>query len=283
MNTSVTPSITAGDPAEYQRQMERVSAFAPRVHIDIADGTMSPVHLTSIDEIWWPGTVRADIHVMYKRPLEHLPALIALQPQLIIVHAEGEGSYFEFAEACHHHGIETGIALLQTTPVEQIKGGLDLIDHVLVFSGDLGHFGGKANPALLSKVKLLKQLKPQLEIGWDGGVNLQNAAALAKAGVEVLNTGGYIQQADDPQSAYEELMAKANSFASAPAPTAPASAPSPATEAQASAPEVAEPQAPTEHHDLPMSRPISVLTSRTADRGRGATGIPVRRLNVEQR
>ena len=282
MNVSVCPSITAGDPAEYQRQMERVAVFAPRVHIDIADGSLSPVHLTSVDEIWWPGGVRADIHVMIKRPLEHLPALIGLQPQLIILHAESEGSYYDFAQACHQHGIETGIALMQTTPVEKIKAGLDLIDHVLVFSGDLGRFGGKANPALLSKVKALKALKPQLEIGWDGGVNAQNAAAIARAGVEVLNTGGAVHQADSPQDAYEQLMAKANGLAqTAPLAAQPDLAQDHIAQVLASAPVVAESAQP-EHHDLPMNRPISVMTTRPANRGRDAS-IPVRRLNIEHR
>ncbi len=207
MNATVCPTITASDAATYGRQIEKVASFATRIHIDLSDGSLAPSVLVRPDEIWWPGGVRADIHVMYKYPLDSIDALVALQPQLIILHAEAAGDFAAFAAVARRHGIETGIALLQTTPVEAIKAGLDFIDHVLVFSGSLGQFGGKANPALMSKVRALKELKPQLEIGWDGGINAQNSPVLARSGVEVLNTGGFIQNADNPESAYNQLVA----------------------------------------------------------------------------
>lgn len=210
MAATITPTITAADNDSYRRQIELVASFATRLHIDVSDGTLAPNVLLAASDLWWPGGVRADIHVMSKRPLDHLSTLISLQPQLIIVHAESSGSFADFAEACHRHGIETGVALLQATPVETIAPALDMVDHVLVFSGDLGKFGGKADPALLPKVKALKQLKPQLEIGWDGGINEQNIGALAKAGVEVLNTGGAIHDAHNPASAYRRLYARLN-------------------------------------------------------------------------
>ena len=59
--------------------------------------------------------------------------------------------------------------------------------------------------SLLDKVKLLRQLKPQLEIGWDGGINNTNARSLASGGVDVLNVGGFIQHAADPRLAYGML------------------------------------------------------------------------------
>lgn len=258
MNVSICPTITASDAATYQQQIERVATFATRLHIDLSDGTLAPSTLVPVDQVWWPGGVRADIHVMYKRPLEHLPALIALQPQLIVLHAEGEGSFVDFAEAAHHHGIETGVALLQTTPVETIKAGLEFIDHVVVFSGDLGKHGGKANPALLSKVKALKALKPQLEIAWDGGVNAQNASALARAGVEVLNVGGFIHGADDPEAAYRSIEAALGQGA---APAA-HSAPQPQSSTAVVQDAAEEPQSPA---------------PRPAARPRASTAAPVRR------
>jgi ribulose-phosphate 3-epimerase len=205
MSSQICPTIDAEDAQTYQAQIERVAPFVTRLHIDVADGSMTPNVLVAPADVWWPGGVRADIHVMYRQPMEHLPALMALGPQLIILHAEAEGDFIRFAEELHRHGIETGIALLPETPVEAILPGLSVIDHVLVFSGNLGNFGGVADFALLEKVQQLKALKPQLEIGWDGGVTDQTAAKLAQGGVEVLNVGGFIQNASDPQVAYATL------------------------------------------------------------------------------
>jgi len=204
-SATICPTIDAADAAEFEAQIKHVAMVAPRLHIDVADGSMTPNSLVPIADVWWPGGMRADIHVMQKRPLEHLPALIALGPQLVILHAEAEGDFLGFAETLHHHGIETGVALLPETPVETIVPGLDVIDHVLIFSGNFGSFGGTADLGLLEKVRQLRQLKPQLEIGWDGGVNDTNVRQLAEASVDVLNAGGFIQKAGDPEAAYATL------------------------------------------------------------------------------
>lgn len=208
MAVSVCPTITTDDPEVFARQVELTLTYAHRIHIDIADGTFTPNRLIDIEDVWWPGGVRADLHVMYQNPFEHMEALISLRPQLIIVHAESDGDFMEFATVCHHHGIEVGIALLPETPVEAIMPALDIIDHVLIFSGHLGHFGGHADMSLLGKAQQLRQLKPQLEIGWDGGVNDKNVRALSLGGVDVINAGGYLHGAMAPKTAYLKLLSE---------------------------------------------------------------------------
>ncbi len=74
MTASIVPTIDATTADEFRVQIERVAGFAVRLHIDVADGEMTPAALVPINDIWWPGAVRTDIHVMYKRPMEHLPA-----------------------------------------------------------------------------------------------------------------------------------------------------------------------------------------------------------------
>ncbi|HEY1835563.1 MAG TPA: hypothetical protein VGG13_01955 [Candidatus Saccharimonadales bacterium] len=204
--TDICPTITTNELHAYRTQMERIAGFAHRVHIDLADGEFTPNKLLPIDQVWWPGGMRADLHVMYRRPFEYLDALIALGPQLIIVHAEAEGDFPTFVEKMHHHGIEAGVALLPQTAVETVKPALQLIDHVLIFSGNLGYQGGsQVDFALLDKIKVIKSLKPTIEIGWDGGVNDQNIKQLVAGGVEVVNVGGFIQKAPDAEKAYLEL------------------------------------------------------------------------------
>jgi ribulose-phosphate 3-epimerase len=201
---SVCPTITTSEPEKYRQQIEQTLEYAARIHIDLADGSFTGNKLTTVENAWWPGGVRADLHVMYTRPFEHTDAMIALGPQLIIVHAEAEGDFVAFADLVHRHGIEAGVALLPETPVETIAPALPFIDHVLIFSGNLGHFGGHANLKLLDKVTKLKELKPTLEIGWDGGVSDHNAKQLADGGVDVLNAGGYLH-GHDPAKAYATL------------------------------------------------------------------------------
>lgn len=204
---SICPTVLAREPHEFREQMERIGPFATRIQIDIADGEFAPVTTVGAETLWWPRNVGVDIHVMYQRPAESIDSLIALKPAMIILHAEAEGAFVAMAQRLRQNHIKVGIALLPMTAPEVIRPALDYIDHVLLFSGDLGNFGGTANLSLLKKIPSLRSMKQSIEIGWDGGVNDRNAAELAAAGVDVLNTGGFIQKAPNPGVAYAKLVA----------------------------------------------------------------------------
>ena len=201
----ICPTVTAYDPHEYREQMERVELFAKRVHIDLMDGHFAPTKSPDLKHVWWPDAVVADIHLMFTRPLPHLPQLIKLRPHLVIIHAEADVDHAQFAKDLRRVGIRAGLALLHGTPPSRVKNIAKNFDHLLVFSGHLGYHGGQADLKLLDKVKELRGLNPQAEIGWDGGITDQNAEQLVAAGVDVLNVGGFVQAAREPETAYAKL------------------------------------------------------------------------------
>lgn len=201
----ICPTVLAQTSEEYAAQLARTQPFGVRLQLDITDGVFAPVKTVGIDGLRWPKGVQADIHMMYKSPVTHIKKLVRLKPHMVIVHAEASGNFVNFARVLHKFGIKVGVALLPQTQVNTVEPALDHIDHILIFSGDLGHFGGTANLALLQKARAAKLLKPSVEIGWDGGVNEDNAHFLAEGGVDVLNVGGFIQKASDPAVAYAKL------------------------------------------------------------------------------
>jgi ribulose-phosphate 3-epimerase len=202
----VCPTVLATDAEEYSVQMKRAAAFAPRIQIDLMDGDFAQPKSIDIEKIWWPEDVTADIHLMYRNPGDYLDGLIKLAPSLVIIHAEASVDHKAFAEKLHAAAISAGICLLADTPIGKIKDIIDEFDHVLVFGGKLGSFGGNADLAQLEKARQAIELKPSLEIGWDGGVNDVIAKQLADGGIDVLNAGGFIQKAEDPKAAYEKLV-----------------------------------------------------------------------------
>lgn len=203
--TAICPTVTAYDPHEYREQMERIASFVRRVHIDLMDGRFAPTKSPGPMYVWWPDNVKADIHLMYERPLPQLSMLIKLRPHTVIIHAEADVDHAHFAASLRRVGIRAGLALLSETPVENVEGLLKKFDHVLIFSGRLGYHGGRADLGLLDKVRRAKEFYPDIEIGWDGGINDQNIRALMDAGVDVLNVGGFIAGADDQKAAYAKL------------------------------------------------------------------------------
>lgn len=201
----ICPTVTEYDLHAYRERMEQLEKFAERVHIDLMDGQLAPTVSPPLSAIWLPKAAIADIHLMYQNPANQLDQLIRLKPSLVVIHAEANVDHAAFAAALKAAGIKAGLALLQDTTVESVSGRLEAFDHALVFSGDLGKHQGKADLGLLDKVRDIRGRFPGIEIGWDGGVNDQNAAQLVEAGVDVLNAGGFIAGAAEPEEAYAKL------------------------------------------------------------------------------
>lgn len=206
----IAPSITVETAEEFKAAVERIQPFAQRVHIDISDGEFAPTFLLGEGQLWWPKEWIVDIHAMVSRPAEHLQALIAMKPNLIVFHAETGQNLTPILNEIKKYGIKAGVALQRPTVPSTVSAAIENADHVQVFSGDLGHYGGTASLMQLEKVRLIKAINPNVEIGWDGGVTIDNAYTLTQGGVDVLNTGSAIAGAPDPAAAYATLVQEIN-------------------------------------------------------------------------
>lgn len=203
----IVPTVTAASQSEYERQLTRIKPFATRLHIDLMDGDFAPTTSLPLEEVRLLDGLIADVHLMYRDPSVCIDRLVELQPNLVIIHAEARGDFASLASKLHAGGIKVGLALLPDTEVKTIEPAIAMLDHVLIFSGNLGHQGGSwANPNLLVKIDQLRRLDKDIEIGWDGGVNDENAKALSQAGIQVLNVGGYIQNSVEPEKVYNKLV-----------------------------------------------------------------------------
>ena len=204
MAKTVVPAVLATTPQEYKERLERVK-FAPRVHLDFADGVFAPTKTIGLAQAYLP-EAEADLHLMLQRPGDQLETIISLHPQLVIIHAEAEVDFGAFFARLTELGIKTGLAVLPQTSISDAAQKLEQVDHLLVFAGDLGHYGGAMQPANLEKIAQAKQIKPALEVSVDGGVNDTNAAQVLAAGADVLISGSYIQNASRPRQAWQKLQ-----------------------------------------------------------------------------
>lgn len=202
----VCPAILAEDENQYRQQMEGIAGFAHRIQIDLTDGKFAPNQTIKPDEAWWPVGIKADFHLMYQDPFPAIKQILEHQAHMIIVHAEASGSFDTIAQYCKQRGVKIGVALLPKTGPQTILSALPKIDHVLVFSGTLGSYGGHADLDLLHSVRYLKNHKPELEIGWDGGINDQNISHLASQGVDVFDVGGFIVNSENPEKSFRKLQ-----------------------------------------------------------------------------
>lgn len=205
---SIVPAVLTNNKADYRTQIERINTFTRRVQIDVTDGIFVPTETLDITNIWWPKNWQADLHMMVANPSQHLDTILKLAPSLCIFHAEASENLLSLFEELKAHDIKTGLALLPSTYPGAVKEYIDAVDHVLIFAGQLGVQGSQADLMQMEKIPLIRNMKPELEIGWDGGANLSNIRALAHADLDVINVGSAISTAPNPSEVYEQMVAE---------------------------------------------------------------------------
>ncbi len=206
--TQVVPTITAETPQDFAREIEKLS-FAPRLHIDIADGDFAPSQTVNLNQVYWDDDKIIDLHLMLRKPIEWLHQIVALKPNLVIFHAESDDAYENLPKIREHlakFGIKFGVAILPETQVKNVQDIIDIADQVLIFGGHLGYQGGTADLKQLEKAEQVREINPVCEIAWDGGANTGNIKEIIATGVNVVNVGSAIAKSDNPEKSYNELV-----------------------------------------------------------------------------
>lgn len=205
---SIVPAILTDNKQDFRAQVERINVFTRRAQIDVTDGKFAPTQTLDITNVWWPKNWEADLHLMATNPSEHLDTILKLSPSLCILHAEASEDLTPSFQALKDAGIKVGVALLPSTFPGSAKQYIDMADHVLIFAGQVGVQGSPADLMQMEKISLVRNMKPEVEIGWDGGANITNVRALAHADLDVINVGSAISQSPNPAETFQELVAE---------------------------------------------------------------------------
>ena len=203
---SIVPSILTDNKQDYRAQVEKINVFTRRVQIDVTDGKFAPTQTLDVTNVWWPKNWQADLHLMVTNPSEHLDTVLKLNPSLCILHAEAGEDLLPTFQALKEAEIKVGVALMPSTFPGNVKQYIDEADHVLIFAGQLGMQGSPADLMQMEKIALVRNMKPEVEIGWDGGANMSNVRALAHADLDVIIVGSVISLADNPAEVFQELV-----------------------------------------------------------------------------
>ena len=207
-SVSIVPAILTDNKLEYRNQIERINTFSRRAQIDVTDGVFAPTTTLDISNVWWPKDWEADLHLMVAKPSEYIDTILKLNPSLCILHAEASENLLPIFEKLKARNIKTGVALLASTFPGNVKPYIDVVDHVLVLAVQPGAQGSQADLMQMEKIQLIRNIKPDLEIAWDGGANITNIRALAHADLDVINVGSALAKAENPAQAYEEMVAE---------------------------------------------------------------------------
>lgn len=209
MDKKVIPTVLTDTIESLEEQVSRVESFVDYVQVDYVDGYFAP-ELTCceaklIREVEF--LTALEVHLMVEEPIMQVKDWYKAGADRIIGHIEEMEDQQEFVAAVTGLGIEVGLALKLTTPLEDLDHSIvDGLDVVLLMAHEVGVQKAPFDDMVLPKIKGLRERYPNLNIEVDGGVNHDTISKVLDAGANLFAVGSDIFGDDDPRESYEELV-----------------------------------------------------------------------------
>jgi len=209
----IAPSILSADFSNIALDIRRMEeAGADILHCDVMDGifvpniTFGPKFIKDIRKVT---KLPLDVHLMITKPERYIDSFIDAGADYLTIHYEATDILLPTLEKIKNRGIKAGTVISPDTPVDVLKEALVLSDIVLLMSVYPGFGGQKFIEKSLSRleelVALAKEISPNCLIEIDGGVTLENASAIKKAGADILVAGNTVFTSPNPKQTIAEL------------------------------------------------------------------------------
>ncbi len=181
-------------------------------HLDVMDGRFVPniSFGPMIVAFFRKATNKfCDVHLMIIEPEKFAEQFKNAGANNLTVHLEACPHLHRNIQQIKSLGMKAGVAITPHTPVSALNDILHDIDMVCLMAVNPGFGGQKFIPYTLEKIKQLRKmiderkLKTLIEI--DGGVTLENASDILKAGADVLVAGNTVFKSADPKATIAKL------------------------------------------------------------------------------
>jgi ribulose-phosphate 3-epimerase len=227
----IIPAILPKDFAELQEKIELICGSVKFVQIDVCDGQFTP-------NATWPYRKDDDSFQKILKEEEGMPGWQELSYEIDLMANSPEGLVEEWVTAgasrivihieSTSRGLETGDAVAKA--IEMLKGRVEVglavdiatsieilkdprfqiqegaVNFIQLMGIDRDGFQGQPfDEKVLSKIKEVKKLYPDMIVSIDGGVSLETAPLLIEAGADRLVVGSAIFNADNYMEALAEF------------------------------------------------------------------------------
>ena len=201
----IAPSMLAADFLHLEKDVEVVNEHADLFHLDIMDGVFVPnlsYGFPVVEAIARIAKKPLDTHLMIIEPEKYVERFVKAGSAMVSFHVNATKDPDAVLSQIKSFGAKAGLVINPDLPVESLFPYLKNCDFVMLMSVFAGFGGQKFIEDTYARVEALKaEIEAQgldIPIEVDGGVSAANAAALVKAGAEILVAGSAVFKAEDP-------------------------------------------------------------------------------------
>lgn len=194
----IAPSLLSADFGRLADEVKQCEeGGADILHVDVMDGHFVPnitVGPLIVEAIRKYSNLEIDCHLMINNPDRYIQQFVESGANYISVHVEEQVHIHRVIELIHKFDIKAGVALNPGTPIDFAKSIAEFTDFILLMSVNPGFGGQQFIPSFVNRAEslrkfLIKKSLKHVEIEVDGGVKIENVAAIVRAGANMLVCG----------------------------------------------------------------------------------------------
>ena len=216
----IAPSLLSADFARLGEEVRAVEAAgADLIHFDVMDNHYVP-NLTIgplVCEAIRPHVkIPIDVHLMVKPVDRIVPDFAKAGANIITFHPEGSEHVDRTLALIRDHGCKAGLVFNPATPLSWLDHVMDKLDIILLMSVNPGYGGQSFIASTLTKLRAVRaRIDAHVAAGgapiWlevDGGIKVDNIAAVAAAGADTFVAGSAVFGARDPDGGYKSVIGR---------------------------------------------------------------------------
>lgn len=214
MTVIIAPSILSADFTRLGEDVKMIEdAGAKMLHIDIMDGhfvpniSIGPGVVQSLRKV---SKMEFDVHLMIENPERYIETFAEAGADIITIHIEATRHIFRRIQQIKSLGVKVGVSLNPATPLDLLTYILQELDMVLLMTVNPGFGGQKFIPQVIPKIvalsAIINEVNPSCMIQVDGGINIDTARLVSRAGADILVAGAAIFGQPNPGKAMRDIL-----------------------------------------------------------------------------